>query len=728
MKIFRFTPVSLPSTPFIKDTILRILNPRRSLYIYLSLYLALLCYYLLSWPIEARDTDLWYHLSGGRYFFTQRELPHTTFFSFLTPVRVYVDYYWLFQVLLYKVFSWGNYYGVIMLKAVVFMATMLFIFRFLFHKQLEQKNYFYLIVIFTLYTLLFLFRFSEIRPYIFGYLFIVLFLYLFELNRSQLFFLPLLAVLWCNIHGIEYPIILVITFSYLIEFFISLFIKKERLEPQHLRYIIPVLLTIAAIYVTPHGANLFGVTLTRTLFTAEYINELRSMHIGDFFLFQLSSSGLFWQTVINLLIILAVVSLFLSVRRKQIRISHLLLMAGGIILLSKGVRFYFEFALLLLPLFRSNPLIIPAIDDHKKVKITWAIFLAVILLSPIVVLASYYKNPPSYPFSTNRLPQGIITFLNKIPAQGKVLNHPNLGGYLQWTLYPQYKIFMDMQVPYVFKDEDLHAAVLAFTNAEVLSMLIAQYEPTFIMPYLLNRDIRQGIEKYPQYKLVFFDHVAALYMHAGHYPDLTRKYEIKNIDPFELVGKNIETMMGAEHRQGFLEDVSKILKIYPECYMGNQLMAMVYLKDNEFKKALVHAEVIIQHFPESQMGYLIKGDALKGLKFYETAIQNYHMALDRTDDSGENEILKKIGYSYGSAGEYKKAYRFMKKGISVFSSRTTFHELLDLSAAALLSGKYDEAYSLLQFASQKVPAADKETHRRIQEQLSRFSKPESITW
>jgi len=84
--------------------------------------------------------------------------------------------------------------------------------------------------------------------------------------------------------------------------------------------------------------------------------------------------------------------------------------------------------------------------------------------------------------------------------------------------------------------------------------------------------------------------------------------------------------------------------------------------------------------------------------------------------------LKKIGYTYGAQQEYKQAYRFMRKGISVFSSQTTFQELWDLSSAALLSGKLDEAYSLLQFASQKVPAADEESQRRIQDQLARFGQ------
>ncbi|MCG6538095.1 MAG: hypothetical protein L7F78_26110, partial [Syntrophales bacterium LBB04] len=99
-----------------------------SLPLYLVLTLSLLGYYLLSWPIEARDTDLWYHLSAGRHFFASGEVPHSTFFSFLLPVREYLDYYWLFQVLVYKIFCWGDYYGLIVLRAALYLAALLFVF------------------------------------------------------------------------------------------------------------------------------------------------------------------------------------------------------------------------------------------------------------------------------------------------------------------------------------------------------------------------------------------------------------------------------------------------------------------------------------------------------------------------------------------------------------------------------------------------------------------------
>lgn len=68
-----------------KPSILGNLTPLRGIQVYLILLLALSFYYLIRWPIVALDTDLWYHLNGGRYILENKSLPTTSFFSFISP-------------------------------------------------------------------------------------------------------------------------------------------------------------------------------------------------------------------------------------------------------------------------------------------------------------------------------------------------------------------------------------------------------------------------------------------------------------------------------------------------------------------------------------------------------------------------------------------------------------------------------------------------------------------
>jgi tetratricopeptide (TPR) repeat protein len=708
----------------IKNKILHILTPRICIILCLAPSFSIIfVYFLFFWPIEALDTDLWYHLSGGRYFFAQGEIPHTTFFSFLTPQREYVNYYWLFQCLVYKIFTWGNYYGLIILKTTIFTIMFSMIAIYLFRQQ-KERALFYFSIVFALYMLIFIPRFNLIRPHIFSYFFIVLFLYIFEFQPTRLFFLPVIAVLWCNLHGVEYHVILLITLCYLVDYFADLFRKREKLQLRHLRFIAPVLLTIAAIYLTPYGSRLLGVPFTSTHFASNYISELREIQFGNLFMFQFTSSGISLQTTFNFLILLPCISLFLSFRRKQARISHLLLMAGGIILLSKGVRLVYEFSLLVLPLICANPIFVPLASDQRKLKkASVAILYLTLFLLTTISLMYYFNNPPRYPFSASRLPEGIVTFLNHIPANGKILSHPNWGGYLQWKLYPKYTIFMDMQVPFLFKDEDYYVADQAFSNTEVLSKVINQYEPSFIIAPIAERGIRENIKKFPQYTLVFFDHLAVLYIHNGHHPTIASEYEIKNIDPFEAFGKNIDVVVRPESKNGVIKDLKKILQIDPDNFNANQVLALVYLHDGALDKTLLHATSIMRNFPEYPTGYRLKGDSLQTSKSYKEALQNYFMAIHRSDEQGKREIFKKIGYTYGAKQDYAMAYKYYKKGINVFSSSTTYQELWDLSSAALLSNNFDEAYTVLQFAKFRAPLEDKEFHQKVQERFSNFREP-----
>jgi hypothetical protein len=58
---------------------------------------------LARWPIVAVDTDLWYHLSAGRFIAQNHALPNDAFFSFLRPSPHWLDYYWLAQLLFYGI-------------------------------------------------------------------------------------------------------------------------------------------------------------------------------------------------------------------------------------------------------------------------------------------------------------------------------------------------------------------------------------------------------------------------------------------------------------------------------------------------------------------------------------------------------------------------------------------------------------------------------------------------
>ncbi len=694
------------------------LNPLRGLQFYFLLLCLLSSYYLFRWPIMAGDTDLWYHLNGGRYILGQHSIPTTSFFSFMSPLREWINYYWLFQVLVFKIYSWADYYGLIIFRGVIYLGTILLLFLYLSPKQKEDRFQTIPVFIFAFFLIFLLPRTLLVRPHSLSYLFIILFLYILEFHPKKVIALPFLAVLWNNLHGIEYPIMLLIVGAYILDFLINHIRSKIHVQRSEISYIIPLICCMATVYLTPHGAALMGVVVTPTDYASQYINELKIQPFKNFFSFYISPFSSNPLEFFNLLFILALISLGHSILRLRVKISHLVMIGGGFFLISKASRLIYEFAFLSLPFLRAFPWRISLDQFIGKAKLIAVLSTMLVFLLPPVWLKSFFIHPPKFPFSEQRLPTGVTAFLNRISVGGTVLNHPNKGGYLQWMLYPNYQIFMDMEVPFLFTDEDFLIAHNAFSNEEVFKKIILKYRPSFISVPITEGKFKEIIEKYPDYKLVFFDHAEVLYADSKQLSGIAAKYAIKDVDPFELSSKGIDLAIHKKGGEALLQVLCTLLEINPECSLKSQVVGMIYNKRGEYQQALSYADSMIRNAPESSMGYRIKGDALTGLKLYSEAICSYEWALERSGEAEKRTLYRQIGYVYNEQRNFRQAYAALKKGINVFDTETTYRDLFDLGATALSAGKAREAYSLLTFARSKLPHDEAQWTEKIDEKLS----------
>lgn len=675
--------------------------------LYILFLYACVTYHLVQWPIFAGDTDLWYHLNGGRYILEHGVIPKdSSFFSFMLPPREWVDYYWLFQVIVYKIYSFSGYYGLVFLRALLFLALVSLILAFLLKKNQGNKPYLYIMVLFSLFVLLLLPRYFLIRPHIFSYLFICLFIYIIELKPEKAIYLPVFAVLWTNIHGIEYPVMLLIALSYLTEFFINHIRNKTHVNKKELFFIVPLILSVAAVFCTPHGAQLTWVPFLPTGFAALYIQEIKHIKPEEFFSFQIIKMTISYGTVFNLLFFASCIAAIVTLFSKNKRIGHLLMFAGGIVLLAKANRLRYECALLSLPVLKDFLALLPTVSIKRKIlKLLGIILIALIMMIPAISIKDSFINLPRYPFSHKNLPEGICTFLNKIPAGGTVFNHPNHGGYLQWMLYPKYKIFMDMEIPFLFLNEDIFTANNVFSIGKGLSDIIETYHPSFIIVPLGNRGFKGLITKHPEYRVVFFDETGVLYVDKKQFPEVADAYELKEMDPYTIMHMNINTIISEKRDGPVLQELLKLTEIYPGCGLTNQLMAHLYKKKGDYNKSIQYTENIIKNYPETPVGYKLKGDALKDLGEYENALSEYNKALDRAVN--KVEIYREIGNIYMKQQKYAKAYKTFKIITDPFSG-TDYKYMYDVCLSAALSGNRRDAEILFRYAYALVPPEDKE--------------------
>jgi tetratricopeptide (TPR) repeat protein len=450
-----------------------------------------------------------------------------------------------------------------------------------------------------------------------------------------------------------------------------------------------------------------------------YIKELQHFAFEDLASFFMIKMSISTDTAFNLLFIAACLSLIVSVIKKKLKISHAILFIGGIILLTRGKRFGYEFALLTIPIIKANIFNLSIKEIQNKIyKLLCIIMLTCIAITPFISLKNMFANPPRYPVSYKNLPHGIALFLNHINVGGSVFNHPNNGGYLQWMLRPGYKIFMDMEVPFLFTDEDIYLAGNVFFNDILLKRLISEYNPSFIAVPIETPKFKEMIEYFKHYKIVFFDDTTVLYINGRHYPFIADEYKINAIDPFMLIKQSIISLKGKTGFKPAINELHKILQIYPDCGIANQIMAMIYNNESLYQKAILYEDAIIRNYPELPVGYKLKADSLKGFNEYDKTIENYRIALKKSDVNNKSDIIymnKEIALIYLKQKHYKRAYKLFKKTINIFSPDTSYRDIYYLSLSASMAGKTNEAIEAYKYGYISVPDDNREWQEKYKD-------------
>ena len=673
------------------------------------LFFLLLIGYFLAWPIMMTDTDLWYHLSGGRYFWQQGTIVRDAFFSYIAPPKSWYNYYWLFQAVVYKVFEGTNYYGLIVLRCLLYFLTALFICLTFIRRHENRTELLLGLFLFVACAIVILFRETVVRPHLFSYLFIVVFLYIMEYKRDKIWLLPLLGIFWGNVHGIEYPVMFLIVFAYLAEIYWRQFRKIPTGAAAGKKENWLLIAVFYSIFITPGVIELvqtpYSISFQNAAYQHLYVNELRPIPFRDFFVFSpVSVQGLI-ASLQNIIVLLVVALTLIGLWKRKLRISHAILIIGAILLLAKHNRFICEFTLLSIPLLRHGArLIAERVQLHRRV-VALALPVVVVLI-PLLVFQSMLGNRPTYPFSASKLPTGVVRFLNQHAPGGNILNEPNTGGYLPWALSQKFKIYMDMQMT-IFSDTDFATVQNAFFDVNTFKAFTQRYDPSFISVALNRSYFKQVVATDARFVPIFFDQAELLYVNKAHYGDLAERYALKTIDPFrfrEIEYKNL----GEEDLARIYAEASRILDQDPVNYSANHILGTVAVVRKRYDQAISHADAILRNYPELSHGYALKADALFSMERYEEAARLYKKALDMGQTAKAEKVYWNLHSSYFKLKEYKKAYRVLSQYVNPFSPNEDHKEIYQLGMSAASVGKIREAVTFLKIARMKTPPTDTE--------------------
>ncbi len=681
---------------------------------FLAALIGFLVWNVFQWPIVAVDTDLWYHLNAGRYIAAHAALPTEAFFSFVKPTPEWLDYYWLSQLLFFETHAFTGEFGLVALRAFTVLGTLAGILICL-RIGRGRDGLVYSAVVFCAVALFVLPRFAPIRPHDLSYLWIIVFLCVLE-SRRGLLLLPLLALLWVNLHGVEWPVMWLILGAYLGEWLLGWLGYDFGNEPPDYRRAIPVGVAMLCVLLTPHVLALLESPFTSLTFASQYIEELRPVDPWSLVSFQLDGLLLSRDTLLSGLLGLSIVAALVSLRPGALRPAHLVLLIGAVFLLFRIRRFSNEFVLLAVPILASLRFPSTALSWlPTPVRAGLLILLAIL---PFRYAHHYFDRECTFPVCARDLPSGAAAFLTHVNAQGRVLNHPNDGGFLQWKL-PRMQVFVDLQTPFLFSDRDIFRADQAFQDRSVLAGVIAEYHPEFILSPRSLAVFGVFIEQYPEYVPVFVDDAGVLYANSNTQRVIARSYGLHALDPFRLELR--DRAGGADAVARARAELERMNRIHPTAARTALFEGALALQSGDTATALRHGEQVIRFHPERPEGYRLRGDSLFATERWAEAAEAYEGMVARMGASQESQgyyVHSRLWSCYSRLERHDLAFDALKTAVKdLYSPLAGYRELYSLGNSAIELGRVDEGRTLLEFALAKVPANEPAWRQRITERL-----------
>ena len=393
--------------------------------------------------ITSINADIGRHIKIGEIIWQTKEIPKTNLFSYTTPDFPFINHHWLSEVIFYKAYSVGvdwasGLKNIIILKIVVLLATYFLLFL------IVRKNNIFAVVLSFLVSLFVFSARTEPRPEIFSYLIFAFYLLIiykamntkgaFAAQKvpfvSSLWFLPILQLLWVNLH-IYFIIGPIIYFLFLIDRVVS----KKILKFQFVIFGLVIL------------ANLINPNfIAGALYPLNVLKEYGYSVAENSSLFFLAKYFGHWAPQDKLFL----ASLFIAGATFIFKRSvfNVLLLSVMAVLSFKMQRNIPLFALALLPAMSENLDAGLARSKLLRPRKSLSILLVLILLASIYLVVNgwfynYLDSSKTFGFRVSSAAQDGTDFIKTNKIHGPVFNNFDIGSYLVWQLFPAHRVFID---------------------------------------------------------------------------------------------------------------------------------------------------------------------------------------------------------------------------------------------------------------------------------------------
>lgn len=639
---------------------------------------------------ELEDPDIWLHLKTGQYIVEHKCVPQAGIYSNV-PNKEWIDHSWLVQVIFYLVFHFGGVDNLILLSSILITTAFLFLF---FSGYGERKHLIFTLAILFITILASRIRFN-IRPENFSILFFSIYLFILtKLIRSKwMFLLPLIQLIWTNMHGffILGPFILLI-------FILAEKIKRtdllpwewskvERLDKKSYKYLISVFgLACLVSFINPYSYKLvfypFRVILTsigRSSIFYKYIVELlptwhHAHLLSPYFL----------------LIILSAFAFFLN--PKKINIAYLMFWLISLLAslsVNRNVIFFNFIAFLTINDNLANSLFIKKLDSldnyFKKM-----IYLLKFTLTGILIFWTLTNNNSIlrsryYIFDEGRTksyllgitarklyPSKAADFILEKRLPGNIFNLFSYGSYLIYRLAPRNNVFIDGRTE-LYGDEYFRIYMsIENTDKEAIAKVFNQYHINIVLLSGAPSDIG-NLSNYfyysPEWALVYFDPESLIFL----------KNTPRNktfISKLKIDLKKWKTQKADLYKIGFFNEA------FPEPYLNR---SWIFLYLDLYEQALNEAKEAIRILPDAVDPYNIMARIYLKQKLYDQAFESLRIAsvFNRLNQ----ETLISLGNYYTEKDKYNDAVKVYKDLVKSYPYGSMGHYLLAQSLIEINDSK-----------------------------------------
>lgn len=369
------------------------------------------------------DPDLGWHLRFGQLVM-RGGIPKTDPFSYSMPSYAFINHEWLTDIFLSKVYNAAT------LPALSFFFVCLALFSILLHFTATPKTlWLSLLFVCVAFSLR---MFIGIRPQVFSwFLFSCLWFVIIDrkLWKIARYMIPLLFLLWANLHG-GFPMGLALIFLITVS---RQFTKKQEDKTTWILFIFSLMATLC---------NPYGLALWREIFVSILDPSLRwsiqewlpSFATANLILWAyIAGSSILFVTQVKKLSydLIVVYIFFLGAALSSVRHLPFWLIISIPITIQTGVYFYYE---------------VKKVSYGEK-RLQKAFFFVVSLL---VILYAVHKtvNHSTIP-QVNEVyyyPTKAVTYLQKNLPKDNIFSFYGWGGYLIWKI-PEKKVFVDGRMP-----------------------------------------------------------------------------------------------------------------------------------------------------------------------------------------------------------------------------------------------------------------------------------------